>query len=44
MSTQPMPYLTEEQYLEIERNAEWKSEYLNGEMFAMAGGSSVMRT
>jgi Uma2 family endonuclease len=39
MSTQPKPYLTPEQYLEIERAAEYKSEYFNGEMFAMAGGS-----
>lgn len=39
MSTQTKPFLTPEQYLEIERNAEYKSEYLNGEMFAMAGGS-----
>ncbi len=27
-----------EQYLEIERAAEFRSEYLNGEVFAMAGG------
>jgi Uma2 family endonuclease len=39
MSTQPKPYLTTEQYLEIERNAERRSEYYNGEMFLMAGGS-----
>jgi Uma2 family endonuclease len=39
MSTQAKPYLTPEQYLEIERAAECKSEYFNGEMFAMAGGS-----
>lgn len=31
--------MTPEQYLEIERAAEYKSEYFNGEMFAMAGGS-----
>lgn len=37
MSTQPKNYLTPEQYLEIERKAEYKSEYYNGEMFAMAG-------
>ncbi len=37
MSTQPKPYLTPEQYLEIERAAEHKSEYFSGEMFAMAG-------
>ena len=29
--------LTPEQYLEIERKAEFKSEYYQGEMFAMAG-------
>jgi Uma2 family endonuclease len=40
MSTQPVPFLTPEQYLEIERAAERKSEYLNGEMFAMAGTST----
>jgi Uma2 family endonuclease len=28
-------FLTPEQYLEIERKAEFKSEYFNGEMFAM---------
>jgi len=39
MSTQPIPYLTPEQYLEIERKAEFRSEYVNGEMFAMAGGT-----
>jgi Uma2 family endonuclease len=37
MSTQPKTYLTPEQYLEIERKAEYKSEYCDGEMFAMAG-------
>ena len=35
--TLPKTFLTEEQYLEIERKAEFKSEYFNGEMFAMAG-------
>jgi Uma2 family endonuclease len=39
MSTQPKNYLTPEQYLEIERKAEYKSEYYQGEMFAMAGAS-----
>jgi Uma2 family endonuclease len=34
-----MPYLTAEQYLGIERKAEYKSEYFRGEMFAMAGAS-----
>jgi Uma2 family endonuclease len=37
MSTQSKPFLTEEQYLEIERKAEFKSEYYHGEMFAMSG-------
>jgi Uma2 family endonuclease len=37
MSTQPKGYLTPEEYLEIERKAEFKSEYLQGEMFAMSG-------
>jgi len=39
MSTPPKPYLTPEQYLEIERAAEYKSEYFKGEMFAMSGGT-----
>jgi Uma2 family endonuclease len=36
-----MSYLTPEQYLEIERQAETKSEYFQAEMFAMAGASFV---
>ena len=39
MSTQPKPYITPEQYLEIERAAEFRSEYFDGEMFAMSGGT-----
>jgi Uma2 family endonuclease len=39
MSTRPSTFLTPEQYLEIERKAERKSEYFGGEMFAMSGGS-----
>lgn len=35
----PSAPLTEEQYLEIERAAEFKSEFHDGQMFAMAGGS-----
>ena len=39
MSTQPQPFLSQEQYLEIERKADRKSEYFAGQMFAMAGSS-----
>ncbi len=39
MSLQPKPRLTPEEYLALERKAEYKSEYLAGEMFAMAGAS-----
>lgn len=39
MSLQPKTHLTPEEYLAIERKAEYKSEYFNGEMFAMAGAS-----
>jgi Uma2 family endonuclease len=39
MSSQPKTFLTPEEYLEIERKAERKSEYYQGEMFAMAGAS-----
>jgi Uma2 family endonuclease len=41
MSTHPRTHLTEEQYLEIERKAEIKSEYFQGEMFAMAGARAT---
>ncbi|MEO8595925.1 MAG: Uma2 family endonuclease [Candidatus Solibacter sp.] len=39
MSTQSKPFFTPEEYLELERKAEYKSEYLKGEIFAMSGGS-----
>lgn len=39
MTTRPDARLTPEEYLRIERAAEWKSEYIDGEMFAMAGAS-----
>lgn len=39
MSTQPKPYLTPEQYLEIERAAEFKSEYFDGQMLPMSGAT-----
>ena len=40
MSAAPKPFITPEQYLARERQAETKSEYFAGEVFAMAGGSS----
>jgi Uma2 family endonuclease len=39
MAASPMPRLTPEEYLAIERAAEFKSEYYDGQMFAMAGGT-----
>jgi Uma2 family endonuclease len=39
VSTQPKVRFTPEEYLELERKAETKSEYLDGEMFAMPGVS-----
>jgi Uma2 family endonuclease len=39
MSTLPKSPLTPEQYLELERKAEFKSEFYRGEMIAMSGGS-----
>lgn len=39
MATLPDAPLTEEQYLQIEREAEFKSEFHDGRMFAMSGGS-----
>ena len=37
MSTQPKVRVSPEEYLVLERQAEIKSEYLDGEMFAMSG-------
>ena len=39
MSALPESYLTPEEYLTIERKAEYKSEYSDGEMYAMSGAS-----
>lgn len=39
MAEKPVPMLTPEAYLEIERQAEFKSEYYKGEMFAMSGAT-----
>jgi len=35
MSSQPSTFLTSAEYLEIERRAEWKSEYFQGRMVEM---------
>ena len=39
MSTQKVKKITPEEYLEIERNSQFKSDYYNGEMFGLAGAS-----
>jgi Uma2 family endonuclease len=39
MTQSPETFLTEEEYLAIERRAEFRSEFLDGEMFAMSGAS-----
>jgi len=39
VSTQPKPRITPEQYLALERKAERRSEYLDGEMFLMSGAT-----
>lgn len=39
MSSQPTTHLTPEEYLAIERKAEYKSEYIDGEIVAMTGAS-----
>ncbi|MDY0092470.1 MAG: Uma2 family endonuclease [Candidatus Vecturithrix sp.] len=39
IETQRKHYISPEDYLEIERAAEYRSEYLNGEMWAMAGAT-----
>ena len=44
MNPQLKPRLTPEDYLAIERRAEYKSEYFNGEIFAMAGASRAHNT
>jgi len=39
MSQQLKPHISPQEYLRLERQAEHKSEYLNGELFAMSGAS-----
>ena len=38
---QKKPYISPEEYLRLERAAEYKSEYYAGEIFAMAGGKAA---
>jgi Uma2 family endonuclease len=44
MATQPKPYYSPEEYLALERSAEYRSEYLAGQIFAMAGASEDHNT
>jgi Uma2 family endonuclease len=39
MSQRILIYVSPDEYLRLERQAEYKSEYLNGEIFAMSGAS-----
>jgi Uma2 family endonuclease len=39
MTSQPKTHLTPAEYLAVERQNEYKSEYINGEIFAMTGAS-----
>ena len=41
MSAQPQPRLSPEEYLALDRAAEFRSEYYDGHMYAMAGASPV---
>jgi Uma2 family endonuclease len=41
MSARAVPRLTPEEFLAAERAAEFRSEYVNGEVFAMSGGTDV---
>ena len=41
MSAPEQSFITPEQYLELERQAEFKSEYFSGRMFRMSGGSNA---
>lgn len=44
MSTQPVPFVTPEEYLAAERIASFKSEYVSGQIWAMSGASREHNT
>lgn len=44
MATAALTYYTPEEYLALERNAEFKSEYLDGRIVAMTGATAVHNT
>src|SRR3954454_943316 len=44
MASLPTPFYTPQEYLALERAAEYKSEYLAGEIFAMSGASEAHNT
>src|SRR5262249_54874860 len=44
MSVQPRRWYTPEEYLALEEDADFKSEYFGGEIFAMAGASEEHNT
>jgi len=39
MATQSLPYATPKQYLEFDRNAEFKNQYIFGEIICRTGGT-----
>ena len=41
ISAEPIPYITEDEYLEGEQHSEVKHEYYDGQVFAMAGASDA---
>jgi Uma2 family endonuclease len=41
MAESPIPRITEEEYLRLERAADYKSEFAGGEIFAMSGGTPL---
>lgn len=41
MSQQIQPYISPQEYLRLERQSEYKSEYVNGQIFAMGGASET---